>query len=154
MAENRKLSIINSKGSLDMALPGLIIANAALSEGVDVNLFFTFWGMDIINKQKMNNLKFVPLANPSSGFPNIMCVLPGMTAMATGMMKKTLKELDVPPIEEFLQMVKDAGGKFYGCKMSADMMKLTMADLWEGTEDIISASKFIEISEGGQIIFV
>jgi peroxiredoxin family protein len=157
---DRKLSIICSKGTLDMAYPGLVLANAALMEGIDVNIFFTFWGLDIVNKKTMTHLKCTPLGNPSMhlpngmGIPNLVGALPGMTDMATSMMKKEIDKLDFPPVDEFLEMIHDAGGKLYGCKMAMDMMKLEKDDLYEGVDDVIGATDFMEVSEGAQIIFI
>ncbi len=157
MADNngtRKLSIICSKGTLDMAYPGLILANAALMEGIDVNVFFTFWGLDMVNKKKMTHLKATPLGNPSMGMPNIVSILPGVTSMATSMMKKEIEKLDFPPVDEFLEMIHDAGGHLYGCRMAMDMMKLTKDDLCTEVDEVIGAMEFMEISDGGQIIFI
>lgn len=156
MSENgdRKLMIICSKGSLDMAYPGLVLANAALMEGIEVNMFFTFWGLDMINKKKMTNLKATPLGNPSMGMPNVAGIVPGMTALASSMMKKEIDKLDFPPVDEYIQMIADAGGKLYGCKMSMDMMKLTKDDLFEDATGVIGAMEFMEYSEGAQIIFI
>lgn len=150
----RKLCIICSKGSLDMAYPGLVLANAALSEGVEVHLFFTFWGFDIINKETMAHLKFTPLGNPATHMPPALMGLPGMTAFATHMMKRQIEGIDVPGIPEFLEMITDAGGHLWACRMSADMMHITKEDLYDRVEAIISAADFIEISEDSQIIFV
>jgi peroxiredoxin family protein len=156
MQENgdRKLCIICSKGSLDMAYPGLVLANAALMEGIDVTMFFTFWGLDIVNKKKMNNLKATPLGNPSMGMPNIVGMLPGVTAMASSMMKKEIEKLDFPPIDEFIEMIHDAGGKMYGCRMAMDMMKLEKEDLCESIDDVIGAMEFMEMSDGAQVLFI
>jgi peroxiredoxin family protein len=155
-AENgdRKLCIICSKGSLDMAYPGLVLANAALMEGIDVTMFFTFWGLDIINKKKMKNLKATPLGNPAMGMPNVVGMLPGVTAMASSMMKKEIEKLDFPPVDEFVEMIHDAGGKLYGCRMAMDMMKLEKEDLCEEVDDVIGAMEFMEMSDGAQVIFI
>ncbi len=152
--ENRKLCLICSKGTLDMAYPGLVLANAALMEGIEVHMFFTFWGLDMVAKSKMTNLKATPLGNPSMGIPNLLAVIPGMTAMASSMMKKEIEKLDFPPVDEFLEMIVDAGGKLYACKMSMDMMKLTKDDLFDGVESVLGAMEFMEISEGAQVIFI
>jgi peroxiredoxin family protein len=156
MSENgdRKLCIICSKGSLDMAYPGLVLANAALMEGIDVTMFFTFWGLDIINKKKMKNLKATPLGNPAMGMPNVVGMLPGVTAMASSMMKKEIEKLDFPPVDEFIEMIHDAGGKMYGCRMAMDMMKLEKEDLCEEVDDVIGAMEFMEMSDGAQVIFI
>jgi len=157
---DRKLSIICSKGSLDMAYPGLVLANAALMEGIDVTMFFTFWGLDMITEKKMDYLKCTPLGNPSMGMPNgmgipnVVGMLPGMTGMASTMMKKEIEKLDFPLVREYIQMVSDAGGKLYGCKMAMDMMKLTREDLCEEIDDVIGAMEFMEMSDGAQIIFI
>lgn len=156
--KERKMCIICSKGTLDMAYPGLVLANAALMEGIDVTLFFTFWGLDIINKKKMNNLKFVPVGNPSMGIPTMVGGLPGMTKMATSMMKKEIAKLDFPDVDEFLEMIVDAGGKLYACRMSVDMFNdmkmMTEEDIYEGVEAVVGATDFMEMSEDAQIIFI
>ena len=156
--KTRKLSIICSKGSLDMAYPGLVLANAALMEGIDVTVFFTFWGLDMINKRKMNNLKFVPIGNPSMPIPNAIGGLPGMTDVATAVMKREISKLDFPEVEEFLEMISDAGGKLYACKMSvdmfADMHLMKDDDIYERVEGVVGATDFMEMSEDAQIIFI
>jgi peroxiredoxin family protein len=156
----RKLCIICSKGTLDMAYPGLVLANAALMEGIDVTMFFTFWGLDMVTKKRMNSLKCTPIGNPSMampngmGIPNILGILPGMTDFSSSMMKKEIDKLDFPPISEFLQMISDAGAEMYGCKMSMDMMKLTENDLFDGVNAVVGAMEFMEMSENAQIIFI
>src|SRR6476661_10532525 len=101
----RKLAIICSKGNLDMAYPGLILANAALGEGVETHLFFTFWGFDIINKKTMGDLKFTPLGNPATHMPQGLGGIPGVTHMATSKLKKSIADLDVPEVPEFLEHI-------------------------------------------------
>jgi len=151
---DRKLAIICSKGSLDMAYPGLIMGNAALGEGVEVHMFFTFWGFDMITKGRMEHLKFSPVGNTATHMPQALTPLPGMTTMATHMMKKSLDDLDIPPVPEFLELVKASGAFLWACRMSADMNHLTEDDLWDGINGIINASEFIIKSEGAQIIFI
>ena len=157
----RKLAIICSKGNLDMAYPGLILANAALGEGVETHLFFTFWGFDMINKATMGDLKFTFVGNTamhmpchSSGIHHMLGALPGATAGATAMMKKMIADLDVPEVPEFLELLTASGCHMWACRMSADMNKLTEDDLYDGVEAIISASDFIEITEGAQLLFI
>jgi peroxiredoxin family protein len=150
----RKLAIICSKGSLDMAYPGLILGNAALGEGVELHLFFTFWGFDIITKGRMEHLKFSPVGNPAAHMPAALAPLPGMTSMATHMMNKSLEELDIPPVPEFLDLITASGGHLWGCRLSADMNHVTEADLYDGLEGIINASDFIELTDGAQLLFI
>ena len=158
--KERKLCIICSKGSLDMAYPGLVLANAALMEGIDVTMFFTFWGLDMVTKERMNSLKVTPMGNPAMampngmGIPNVLGILPGMTDFSTSMMKKEIAQLDFPPVDEFLQMISDAGAEMYGCQLSMDMMKLTKADLCDEVNDVVGAMEFMEMSEDAQIIFI
>ena len=150
----RKLAIICSKGSLDMAYPGLILANAALGEGVEVHMFFTFWGFDMINKKTMGDLKFTMLGNTATHMPQGLGGLPGMTGMATSRLKNSIADLDVPEVPEFLEQIVASGGHLWACRMSADMNKLTEADLYDDVEGIISATDFIELTEGAQLLFI
>jgi peroxiredoxin family protein len=151
---DRKLAIICSKGNLDMAYPGLVLANAALGEGVETHLFFTFWGFDMINKKTMADLKFTMLGNTATHLPQGLGGLPGMTAMATHQMKKSISDLGIPEVPEFLQQIVDSGGHLWACRMSADMQHLEKADLYDEVEDIISASDFIEKTAGAQLLFI
>ncbi len=153
----RKLALIASKGSLDMAYPPMILANAARMSGIEVHLFFTFWGLDIITKKKMNKLHVATVGNPSMHpsfhIPTWLGSIPGMSAAASWMMRREIAKLDFPPVGEFMEMIIDSGAHVYGCKMSMDMMKLTKEDLIDGAE-VLGAMEFMELSEGAQIIFV
>ena len=151
---DRKLAIICSKGNLDMAYPALIMANAALGEGVETHLFFTSWGFDMINRKTMGDLKFTMLGNTATHMPQGLGGLPGMTAMATRQMKKSIADLGVPDVPDFLKQIVDSGGHLWACRMSADMNHLTKEDLFESVEAIISAGEFIEKTEGAQLLFV
>ena len=150
----RRLCIICSKGSLDMAYPGLVLANAALGEGVETHLFFTFWGFDMITKSRMHDLKFTPLGNTATHMPQGLGGVPGMTAMATRMMKKQIAEVGVPEVPEFLEQIVASGGHLWACRMSADMMHLDEDDLYDEVEGIISAADFIEKTDGAQLLFI
>jgi peroxiredoxin family protein len=153
-ATDRKICFICSKGTLDMAYPALIMANGALAEGVETHIFFTFWGLDMITKKNMDHLKFTPVGNTATHMPQALGPMPGMTTMATRMMKKQIADLDVPEIPEFLEMLTDMGANLWACRMSVDMMDLDREDLFDGVIDIINVSEFIELSEGAQIVFV
>ena len=157
MTPPRKLCLVASKGSLDMAYPPLILANAARMSGIEAHLFFTFWGLDIITKNKMDKLNVSTVGNPNMHpwfhIPSILGVLPGMSAAASWMMRKEIDKLDFPPVGEFVELVIDSGACVYGCKMSMDMMKLTKDDLVEGA-DVLGAMEFLEIADGAQVMFV
>jgi peroxiredoxin family protein len=150
----RKMAIICSKGSLDMAYAGLVLANAARQAGIEAFMFFTFWGLDIVHKQKQKKMKVSTVGNPSMGMPTVLGAIPGMSNMASSMMKKKIEDLDVPPIDEFVEMVHDAGAKLYGCRMAADMMDIKDGDLVPQVEAIITAMDFMDLSEGAQTIFI
>lgn len=149
----KKVSIVVSKGSLEGIYPGLIMANGARMEGIEANLFFTFFGMDAITKKKMNKIKVATVGNPAMNIPTLVGALPGMSAMATNMMKKQMEELDIPPIPEFIEMFHAAGGKIYACKATVDMFKLTKADFCDEVDKILTVGEFYHLSEGGEIIF-
>ena len=150
----RKVAIICSKGTLDMAYPGLILANAARMSGMDVMLFFTFWGLDIVNRHKVEHLHMSPIGNPSVPIPAMVAGLPGMEALATRMMKADMDKLEIPHVAEMLDILEQSGAELYGCKLAMDMFKLTREDLVPQVKDVISAMDFIDKSEGAQIIFI
>jgi peroxiredoxin family protein len=160
-AEGRKMAIICSKGNLDMAYPGLVLANAALGEGVETHMFFTFWGFDMITKSRMHHLQFSPVGNTAMHLPvgdrhlpQALAPVPGMTSMATRQLKKQIADLGVPEVPEFLDQIVAAGGHLWACRMSADMNHLTTADLRDDVEGIISAADFIEKTAGAQLLFI
>lgn len=156
---DRKLAIICSKGNLDMAYPGLILGNAALGEGIETHLFFTFWGFDMIIKSRMNDLQFSPAGNAAMHLPGSdrhmpQALAPAMTGMATKMLKKQIAELGVPDVPEFLDQIVAAGGHLWACKLSADMMHVDTEDLRDDVEGIITATDFIELTAGAQLLFI
>ena len=156
---DRTLAIICSKGNLDMAYPGLILGNAALGEGVQTHLFFTFWGFDMIIKSRMHDLQFSPAGNAAMHLPGSdkhmpQALAPAMTGMATKMLKKQIAELGVPEVPEFLDLITAAGGHLWACKLSADMFHVGMEDLRDDVEGIITAADFIEMTSGAQLLFV
>ena len=159
--EGRKIAFICSKGNLDMAYPALILANAALGEGIETHLFFTFWGFDMIMKNRMNDLQFSPAGNSAMHLPigdihlpQSLAPMPGMTAMATKMLKKQIADLDIPEVPDFLDQIVAAGGHLWACRLSADMNSVTDSDLRDDMDGIINASDFIEMTNGAQIIFI
>ena len=148
-----KVSIIISKGTLEGIYPGLIMVNGARMEGIEANVFFTFFGMDAITKKKMNRIKVATVGNPALGVPALLGVLPGMAAFVTKQMQKKMEELDIPPIPEFIQLIADSGAKLYACKASVDMFGLKEKDCVDTLEGILTVGEFYEKAAGGQIIF-
>ena len=149
----KKVSIICSKGSLEGIYPALIMANGARMEGIAVNLFFTFFGMDAITKKKVKKIKVATVGNPAMGIPTLIGALPGMSAMATMMMQKKMDALDIPAIDEFIEMISGAGGNLYACKASVDMFGLKKEDFMDEVQGIITVGDFYELAAGGHIIF-
>ena len=149
-----KVSIICSKGSLDMAYPGLILANAARMSGIEATLFFTFWGLDIVTDAKVDKLHVGTVGNPSMPIPTMLGGLPGMESFASRMMKKEIAKLELPTIRELLRDLNDSGAHLYACKMAMDMFHLTKKDLVPEVEDVISAMDFFDKSAGAQVIFI
>ena len=157
----KKVSIIVSRGSLDGIYPGLILANGARMEGIEVDLFFTFFGLYGVLDKYMSGIQIATVGNPAmrvpdaKGFrlPTWMGALPGMSAFATAMMKKEMEKLDIPPVREFIEMIHDAGGKLFACKATVDMFHLTEKDFCPQVEKVLTVGEFYERSAGAQIIF-
>jgi peroxiredoxin family protein len=150
----KAVSIICSKGSLDMAYPGLILANAARMSGIDATLFFTFWGLDIVTEKKVDHLHTPTVGNPSFPIPTMLGGLPGMEAMASSMMRKQIEKLDIPSVRELLEILHEAGAKMYGCQMAMEMFQLEQKDLVPQIEEVITAMDFFDKSAGAQVIFI
>jgi peroxiredoxin family protein len=148
-----KVSIIISRGSLEGVYPGLIMANGARMEGIEANLFFTFFGLDAINRRRHEHIKAATVGNPGLHLATMLGIVPGMSAMVTHQLEKTMAELDIPPIPEFIEMISDSGAGLYACKASVDMFKLTREDFIEQVDDIITVGEFYEKAGGGQIVF-
>ena len=148
------LAIICSKGTLDMAYPGLILANAARMSGIDATLFFTFWGLDIITKKTCDHLHVPTVGNPSMHIPTMVGGLPGMETFATTMMQKQMEKLDIPSVREMLEILSDSGAHLYACRMAMDMFKRTKDDLVPQVEEVISAMDFFDQAAGAQVLFI
>ena len=148
-----KVSIIISKGSLDGVYPGLIMANGARAEGIDANLFFTFFGLDVIHKARHDHIKMATVGNPGLHVPTMLGGIPGISTMMTKYMNHKMEELDIPSIPEFVEMIADTGAGLYACKASVDLLGMEKNDLIPQVQDIITVGEFYEIAAGGHIIF-
>jgi peroxiredoxin family protein len=157
----KKVSLICAKGSVEDVYASLIMVNGAVMEGIEANLFFTFFGMDAIIKNRMDKLHTGVVGNPALRLPgglrmpSLLGIIPGMESLTSWMMKKQMDKLDIPPVSEFLDLITAGGGKIFACKTAADMFKITMDDLCEHVSAIITIGEFYEIAggEGSQIIF-
>ncbi len=149
----QKVSIVVSKGSLDGIYPALIMANGARAEGIEANLFFTFFGLDAVHAKRVDHIKISTVGNPGLHVPTMAGGLPGMSALVTHMMEKKMEHLDIPPIHEFIEMISDTGAGLYACKASVDLFGLTKDDLIAQVQDVITVGEFYDMAAGGQIIF-
>ena len=148
-----KVAIVVSKGSLEGIYPGLIMANGARMEGIEADLFFTFFGLDAIRKDRYGKIKVATVGNPGMHLPTLLGALPGFSAIATRMMARQMEKIDIPPIPEFIELVSDSGANLYACKATVDMFGLSMDDFVPQVAGIISVGEFYEKAAGGQIIF-
>ena len=173
-----RLAIIATKGTLDMAYPPLILASTAASLGIETAVFFTFYGLNIIHKKKMHELKIAPIGNPAMpmafppsmqnpvtnaissifpGPPQIMGIIPGMTDLMSFMMKKTIKEHGVADIPELIEACKEAEVKLIPCQMTMELFGYKYEDLIDGLEPPAGAATFINYvleADKPMIIFV
>jgi peroxiredoxin family protein len=148
-----KVAIVVSRGSLEGIYPGLIMANGARMDGIEADLFFTFFGLDAIRKDRFETIKVATVGNPGLHMPTLLGAVPGFSALVTKMMQRQMEKIDIPPIPEFIELVADSGVHLYACKASVDMFGLTMEDFVPQVEDIISVGEFYEKAAGAQIIF-
>ena len=165
MSENsqpiKKVSIICAKGTIEDVYASLVMGNGAVMEGIEANLFFTFFGLDAVIKKRMDKLHTGVVGNPAmrlpggARMPTFLGVIPGMEAMVSSLMKKEMDKLDVPPVSEFIELFIAGGGNLYACKLAADMFKVTKEELSEHVSGIITLGEFYELAggEGIQTIF-
>jgi len=157
----KKVSIICAKGTIEDVYASLVMGNGAVMEGMEANLFFTFFGLEAVMKKRMDKLHTGVVGNPAmrlpggSRMPTWLGIIPGMEAMVSSMMKKEMDKLDVPPVSEFIELFVAGGGSLYACKLAADMFKIKKEDLHEDVKGIITVGEFYELAggEGSQIIF-
>lgn len=148
-----KVSIVISKGSLEGIYPGLILANGARMEGIEAKVFFTFFGLDAIRRDRWHRIKVATVGNPGLHIPTLIGALPGMSWLATWMMKRQMEKLDIPPIPEFIGLLADSGAELYACKATVDMFGLTAEDFVPQVKGILTVGEFYELAAGGEIVF-
>lgn len=157
----KKVMIICAKGSIEDVYATLVMANGAVMEGIEAKVFFTFFGLDAITKKQMKKLHTATLGNPAMRmpgnipFPSLLGMLPGVELGVSAMMKSQMAKLDIPPVDEFLEMITAGGGEIYACKLAMDMFKLTKADLHDEVKDVLTIGDFYAMAGGigTQIIF-
>lgn len=143
----KRLAIIALHGTLDMAYPPFILATSAAAMDMEVAIFFTFYGLELLKKGKIDKLKVSPIANPAMPvpMPNIVGMLPGMTLMATMMMNKWMKRTNVAKLSELLILSKEMGVKLIACQMTMGVMGVKKEDLIDGLE-FGGAATFLEFA--------
>ncbi len=157
----KKVLIICAKGSIEDVYATLVMANGAVMEGIETKVFFTFFGLDAITKKQMKKLKTATVGNPAMRapgglpFPTILGMIPGVEAGVSAMMKSQMEALDIPPVDEFLDMIVAGGGEIFACKLAIDMFKLEKEHICDHVKDIITIGQFYELAggENTQIIF-
>lgn len=137
-----------------MVYPALMIATTGATMGKEVHMFFTFWGMNAVNKKTVTSMKVASVGNPGLPMPNILGMIPGMTAMATRMMNGRMKKAKIQSIPEMFRMAKDLGVKLHACSTTMDVMGVPKEALIEEVDDVVGAATMLQLGEGGQIIFI
>jgi len=150
-----RLVLVVTKDTLDQVYPPLILATTAAASGLEVDIYFTFWGLKLLDKRSQGKTKLASVGNPALPMPNILGMLPGMTAMATSMMQRKIKKY-WPTIPEMMLQAKEMGVRFHACSPTMGLMGIQKEDLIPQTDDIVGASTFLDwaTSPGTATIFV
>jgi peroxiredoxin family protein len=150
--KQRRLAIVASKGTLDMAYPPLILASSAAALGWEVGIFFTFYGLDIVNRKRNKHLAVAPLGNPAMPVPvpNLIGAIPGMTAMATMMMKSWMKAANMPSVQELIDICRQSGVQLIPCSTTMGVMKVDQDDLLDGLE-CSGAAAFLDFAADADV---
>lgn len=161
--QKRRLALVASKGTLDMAYPPLILATTAAAMGWEVGIFFTFYGLDLLHRHRLKNLKVSPVGNPAMPppvrsfpvkVPDILGALPGMPSIATAIMKRWMRESNMPTVEELLEIARESGVKLFACATTMGVMGVRQEDLVDGAE-CAGATTFLDFaSEADVTLFV
>ncbi len=152
----KKMLFVLSKATLENAYAAFIMANGARMEGIEAEIFFTFFGLEAIQPKKLNKLSVATVGNPAMHIPTMVGGLPGMEGLATKMMKKEMEKLDMPPVDEFLEILSASGVKLWACKLAVDMFHLSEKDLIEDLDGILTIGDFYNRAdqEGTQLLFI
>ncbi len=146
--EIRKMMIILSKATLENVYAAFVLANGARMEGIEAEMFFTFFGLEAIHKKKLEHLHVATVGNPAMHMPTLLGGLPGMEALATSMMKKEMEKIDMPDVHEFLEILTASGVKLWACKLAMEMFHYKKEDLYEGVDDVITVGDFYKQGSG------
>ena len=144
----KKMMIILSKGTLENVYAAFVLANGARMEGIEAEIFFTFFGLEAVHKKKLEHLHVATVGNPAMHMPTMLGGLPGMEALASSMMKKEMEKIDMPDVHEFLDILDASGAKLWACKLAMDMFHYKKEDLYEGVSDVITVGDFYKQGSG------
>ena len=147
-AKVKKMMLILSKATIDNVYACFILANGARMEGIEAEIFFTFFGLEAVQKKKIEHLHVATVGNPAMHIPTLLGGLPGMESFATNMMKKEMEKLDIPPVGEFLEILEASGAKLWACKLAMDMFHLKREDLVDEISDVITVGDFYNKAQG------
>ncbi len=152
----KKMLFILSKATLENVYAAFVMANGARMEGIESEIFFTFFGLEAIQTKKLNKLSVATVGNPAMHIPTMVGGLPGMEAFASNMMKKEMEKLDMPPVDEFLEILSASGVKLWACKLAVDMFHISEKDLIEALDGILTIGDFYNRAdqEGTQLLFI
>lgn len=154
--EIKKMMIILSKATLENVYAAFVLANGARMEGIEAEMFFTFFGLEAINKKKLEHLHIATVGNPAMHMPTMLGGLPGMETLATAMMKKEMEKIDMPGVHEFLDILKASGVKLWACKLAMDMFHLKREDMYDDIDGILTVGDFYRegAGEGTHMLFI
>ena len=144
----RRMMIILSKATLENVYAAFVLANGARMEGIEAEIFFTFFGLEAIHKEKLEHLHTATVGNPAMHMPTMLGGLPGMEAIATKMMKREMEKIDMPDVHEFLDILTASGVKLWACKLAMDMFHYTRADLYDGVDGVLTVGDFYQQGAG------
>ena len=152
----KKMMLILSKATIDNVYACFILANGARMEGIESEIFFTFFGLEAIQKKKLEHLHVATVGNPGMHIPTMLGGLPGMEALASKMMKAEMEKLDIPPVGEFLEILSASGTKLWACKLAMDMFKLDEGKLIDDLDGVLTVGDFYERAQGDgvQLMFI
>ncbi|MBK8626529.1 MAG: DsrE/DsrF/DrsH-like family protein [Saprospiraceae bacterium] len=144
----KKMMIILSKATLENVYAGFVLANGARMEGIEAEIFFTFFGLEAIHNKKLDHLHIATVGNPAMHMPTLLGGLPGMEAIATSMMKKEMEKIDMPDVREFLEILTASGVKLWACKLAMDMFHYNKEDMFEDLDGVITVGDFYKQGSG------
>lgn len=152
----KKMMLILSKATIDNVYACFILANGARMEGIESEIFFTFFGLEAIQKDKLNDLHVATVGNPAMHIPTLLGGLPGMEKLATTMMKKEMDKLDIPPVDEFIEILSASGAKLWACKLAMDMFHLSEDKLVDEVDGVITVGDFYNkaTGDGTHLLFI